>query len=118
MAGTSTCRICAGPLRLLHAGAPGAAGAELSPTNHEPGRFSDLFECRRCGTVQQPALPSGERLHELYRAMEDPAYLDEETGRRRTARRLLALLPPGGRLLDVGCGHGLLLDEARAAGFT
>src|SRR4051812_14451880 len=119
MAGTSTCRICAGPLWLLHAGANGAAGSGgFSPTNHEPGRFSDLFECERCGTVQQPALPSGERLLSLYRTMEDPAYLEEESGRRRTARRLLALVPAGGRLLDVGCGHGLLLDEARAAGFA
>jgi SAM-dependent methyltransferase len=59
-------------------------------------------------------------LHELYRSMEDDAYLAEEDGRRATARRLLDLIgryAPAGRLLEVGCGHGLLLDEARRRGY-
>lgn len=52
--------------------------------------------------------------------MSDEDYLVEEEGRRRTARRLLDLLAkhvPSGRLLEVGCGHGLLLDEARRRGY-
>jgi len=59
-------------------------------------------------------------LHEFYRQMSDEDYLVEEEGRRRTARRLLNLLAkhvPSGRLLEVGCGHGLLLDEARRRGY-
>ncbi|HEX8105255.1 MAG TPA: class I SAM-dependent methyltransferase [Solirubrobacteraceae bacterium] len=118
----SACRICSGPLALRHRGrdAPITA-AELSPTCHEPGAYADLYACERCGTVQQPALPSGTALVDLYRDMEDGAYLVEEAGRRATARRLLKLVgehaPPPGRLLEVGCGHGLLLDEARRLGW-
>ena len=121
MGGPAACRICSGPLRLLYSGAGLEARAEtFSPTNHQPGQYGDLYACERCGTVQQPSLPQGEALLDLYRAMRDEHYLDEEAGRRRTARRLLEAIgrhAPSGRLLDVGCGHGLLLDEARSAGF-
>lgn len=52
--------------------------------------------------------------------MADDRYLSEEEGRRRMAQRLLDMLErhvPGGRLLEVGCGYGLLLDEARRRGY-
>ena len=115
------CRICGGPLKLLHKGAGLEASALVfSPTNHQPGQYGDLFKCERCGTVAQPSLPSGDALLELYRQMRDDHYLDEEAGRRATARRLLdqiGKLAPSGRLLDVGCGYGLLLDEARDRGY-
>jgi SAM-dependent methyltransferase len=117
----TTCRICAGPLRLLYTGAGLEARAEaFSPTNHQPGQYGDLYRCERCGTVAQPSLPHGDALLELYRQMRDEHYLDEEEGRRATARRLLDQIgeyAPNGRLLDVGCGHGLLLDEARRRGY-
>jgi SAM-dependent methyltransferase len=117
----TTCRICAGPLRLLYTGSGLEAHAEaFSPTNHQPGQYGDLYRCETCGTVAQPSLPSGDALLELYRHMRDDHYLDEEEGRRATARRLLDEIAghaPRGRLLDVGCGHGLLLDEARRRGY-
>lgn len=116
------CGLCSGPAALLH---PGTAGeitaADLSPTCHRPGAHGDLYRCTRCGTVSQPGVPRGQALIDLYRAMQDGDYLREEAGRRATARRLLDLVerhaPGRGRLLDVGCGHGLLLDEARARGW-
>lgn len=121
MSGPSNCRICSGPLRLLYPGTDSGARAEaFSPSCHTPGAHGDLFRCDDCGTVQQPSLPAGADLHELYRDMSDAAYLDEAAGRRATANRLLDLVGryrAGGRLLDVGCGHGLLVDEAAKRGW-
>src|SRR3954468_18004353 len=121
MASGRACRICSGDLtlRIRGRGEPLTAAA-LSPSAHATGRHGDLLECVECGTVQQHALPAGAQLHDLYRDMRDEDYLAEEAGRRATAVRLLDLVGPfvpGGRLLDVGCGPGLLLDEARARGY-
>src|SRR5689334_21184182 len=118
----SACRVCAGDLSLRVAGTNGHAplAEAFAPSRHETGRHGDLLACVECGTVQQPQLPAGDELHELYRDMSDDAYLGEEPGRRATAAHLLDLIGAqvaGGRLLDVGCGHGLLLDEARSRGY-
>src|SRR3954453_1934234 len=115
------CRICSGELE-LHVRGSGAAptAAAFSPSSHLVGQHGDLLRCLEGATVQQPTLPNGDTLHELYREMRDDDYLAEEAGRRATANRLLDLIRPhrpSGRLLDVGCGHGLLLDEARKRGY-
>jgi SAM-dependent methyltransferase len=122
MATPTACRVCAGHLSLRIAGNNGHAPAAdaFAPSQHETGRHGDLLACVECGTVQQPLLPAGDELHELYRDMSDDAYLGEEAGRRATAGHLLDLIAAqvgSGRLLDVGCGHGLLLDEARSRGY-
>src|ERR687896_786938 len=121
MAAPLTCRVCAGALVLRHRGTDAGPSAEtFSPSCHTPGAHGDLYACVECGTVQQPSLPAAAELAGIYRDMSDDAYLAEEPGRRATARRLLDLIgryAPAGRLLDVGCGHGLLLDEARSRGY-
>jgi SAM-dependent methyltransferase len=121
MSAPGHCPLCGGRLRLLHHGAAEAPDpSALAPSCHQPGAYGDLFRCADCHAVHQPSLPGGASLQDLYRGMADEAYLDEEAGRRATANRLLDLIEPGratGRLLDVGCGHGLLLDEARKRGY-
>lgn len=116
------CRLCGGPATLRHRGAAGTlTSASLSPTCHATGAYGDLYACHDCGTVHQAGLPDGRALVDLYRQMRDDEYLAEEEGRRATARRLLELVeahaPRRGRLLEVGCGPGLLLDEASGRGW-
>ena len=117
-----TCGVCSGPLRLRYKGDPPELVADaFAPSCHSVSGYADLYECERCGTVQQPDLPKGAELLDLYREMRDDNYLVEEAGRRRTSQRLLDAIErhaPRGRMLEVGCGHGLLLDEARRRGWA
>lgn len=117
----TVCRICDGQLELAQRGGNRAyEPASFNPSCHRVGEHGDLYRCRECGTVHQPSLPHGAELHDLYRAVDDHTYMLEERGRRRAARRLLDLLGAHvsqGRLLQVGCGYGLLLDEARRRGY-
>lgn len=118
----TACLVCGGWLELSQrGGARELKPSDFNPSCHRVGEHYDLFRCVECGTVQQPSLPRGHRLHELYRAGSDERYMLEERGRRRSARRLLDRLGarmPGGRLLQVGCSYGLLLDEARRRGYA
>lgn len=92
----------------------------------------DVWTCAACGIGFRHPQPSPEALVDMY---EDERYLasryfaDTRTDEsrespevrifRRGLAELAALTPAGGRrLLDVGCGPGVFLDLARAAGFS
>jgi SAM-dependent methyltransferase len=115
------CGICGGQAKVRYPGTVRAFSPDqFSPTSHPLGEHAEIWRCEGCATLQQPALLEDHDLAGLYREMRDDAYLDQESGRRRSARRLLELIgkhAEGGRLLDIGCGHGLLLDEARGHGY-
>src|ERR1700745_1575020 len=93
MASGLACRISPGdwPLRIRGREAPLTAAA-FSPSAHATGRHGDLMACVECGAIQQPVLPAGAELHDLYRDMTDDAYLGEEAGRRATRARLLDMI--------------------------
>jgi 2-polyprenyl-3-methyl-5-hydroxy-6-metoxy-1,4-benzoquinol methylase len=79
-----------------------------------------IVKCSQCGLIYANPRPSVARLIANYKNMIDPAYLEEERGRRLAAQSMLLelkRLKKFGRLLDVGCAVGFLLDEARQSGW-
>jgi ubiquinone/menaquinone biosynthesis C-methylase UbiE len=80
-----------------------------------------ITKCRKCGLVfARYRLPT-KILIEQYSTVEDPDYLKEIEGRRRTFRRELARLeqfvPPPAKLLDIGSYTGVFLEVAQAKGY-
>jgi 2-polyprenyl-3-methyl-5-hydroxy-6-metoxy-1,4-benzoquinol methylase len=119
----TTCRICGGAeLTLAYEGSTASpTGEQVAPTRHHPGEQPELHRCGRCGVLQARVIERD--LKSAYTRMVDEAYVAEEAARRATSRTLLAAVsaqldgdgPPSA--LDVGCGVGLLLDEARRLGW-
>jgi SAM-dependent methyltransferase len=117
------CRLCGGArLAPVHRGVPRLGGTE-------PSQF-DVARCPDCGLLQTTPVPTAEQLRRIYEAdsytWQPPAGLmgaAEAFYRKALVRadqaRVLAEAcrrARGRRLLDVGCGDGLLVSEARRAG--
>lgn len=88
-------------------------------TNSDYGQAAAIDRCAVCGFHQCTEMVNV--LH-FYEEMEDPDY--EATRKQRTVQERgvlerLSIKPPfgGRRLLDVGAGSGILVEEARAMGF-
>jgi SAM-dependent methyltransferase len=91
----------------------------ISKDSLDLGEFK-IAKCSDCGFIQLIPKPDTGLLLELYGKMQDDLYLLEEKGRRLSANLLLDKLSrykPQGRLLDIGCSAGILLDEARKRGW-
>ncbi len=79
-----------------------------------------IVQCLRCGLVYINPQQDKIKIYESYRNMQDVDYSNEEQGRRISARIILkriARYKRGGRILDIGCATGFLLDEAKKQGW-
>jgi SAM-dependent methyltransferase len=85
-------------------------------------RHGDIVRCNRCHLLfSNPQLEPG-RVLDIYRAVEDPLYREEEEARERTfarsLRQLRELTAPPGELLDVGCYTGVFMKLAARESWT
>lgn len=79
-----------------------------------------IVRCLRCGLVYVNPHLDKRKIYEGYRNMEDDVYVSEEEGRRISARIILKKISKykrAGKILDIGCATGFLLDEAKKQGW-
>ena len=103
---------------------PACGGAEARPVR----TCADIVECQACATVYLRTRYTAEAMRQLYQSyadsgshMELPKTLAEaeNSGLKRDyfMREILEFVEPGGGFLDVGCGWGAFLLNARGHGF-
>jgi len=98
----------------------GIAPSELRPeqfamTDSHYGVTLNIYACGACGFL---FCPGAGNVTKYYEALEDRLYEATRVQRSRQARRLLGVFKsyqPGGTLLDVGAGSGILVEQAKAA---
>ena len=109
---------------------------ELYPANFEPDAFNPevfsarrlpdrihyrMVKCNTCGLVRSDPVAETAKLTELYQKSSFD-YGDEVANLRFTYRRYLdrvcSLGARKGCLLEIGCGNGFFLEEAKARGFS
>ncbi len=97
---------------------PSPAGYTISETHLE--KPDTILRCMVCGLVYAVPEVSVAEVNRGYEEMVDPDYVREEKGRTEQARIVLSRIgkfKSRGRLLDVGCGPGFFLAEAKRRGW-
>ena len=119
-ASEEACRVCGfATLRLIRKGnlPPELSAVHFQITDRSYGRTADIYQCRRCGFRQSSTLHDVIR---FYEKMDDDEYEATRGARLLQAQRLLqrvALYRSSGRLIDIGAGTGILVEQALSSGY-
>lgn len=91
--------------------------AHFSITDSHYGTTGEIHRCRSCGFLLCPHMAE---VLEYYQGLVDPAYEAGRPQRSLQARKLLEVVRRrklSGRLLDIGAGSGMLVEQALRMGF-
>ncbi len=94
-------------------------GEDKTKKLFQSGDFK-IVECLVCKQVRTDSSPKVKRKN-FYRAEDLSVYIEKETMFRELFRQVISFIQrfiTSGKLIDIGAGVGLLVDEANKAGFV